>query len=212
VDWRGEFYPISRWTSVKAKEVRARLGLPDDLPSVTAIKQVFAKEQNAKINDFRSDVDSARQKDIEGFERQRAALVTEHRNARAVLKEQQSKRQIIETRARAARLPTGIKALWLRVTGRYRKILDENEAAYEHEKSRDQRERQRLIDQQLKQRRVLQHEKLEMHHRHDVMVATMERDIKEWRAAVQPEQESSTRSEDDSTPRRRRRGVRDRSP
>lgn len=212
VDWRGEVYPVSRWTGVKAKDVRARLGLPDDLPSVAETKQVFADEHDEKIQGFQAEVDAKRQKDIDAFEIKRAVLVADHRKARILLKEKQITRQIAETRARAARLPKGLKALWFLVTGRYAKILSENEAAFETSKARDRAERQELIERQLKERRRLQHEKAELRHRHDIMVNAMKRDIDQWRNTVRLGLEASSPDDDASASRRRRRGARNRSP
>ncbi len=34
VDWRGEVYVVSRWVGIKVKEVTARLGDPESLPSI----------------------------------------------------------------------------------------------------------------------------------------------------------------------------------
>ncbi len=49
VDFMGEVYPISRWTGVRAKDVRARLGGIDALPSVDQVtrdaKEVIVKQQ-----------------------------------------------------------------------------------------------------------------------------------------------------------------------
>lgn len=212
VDWCGEVYAISRWTGVKAKDVRARLGPPDILPSVSETKQTFANEHNTKIEGFRGEVDAKRRRDLAAFERKRTALVTDHRKARATLKGNQRIRKVAETRSRAARIPKGLKALWFRVTGLYSKLRQKNEAAFEESEARDLAERQGLIDRQLKERRNLQHEKAELRHRHDIIVDAMKRDIEEWRRAVRHGLEASSPDDDASAPRRSRRGARDRSP
>ncbi len=41
VDWRGEIYAISRWVGIRTKEVKARFGDPDELPSVEKSKNVW---------------------------------------------------------------------------------------------------------------------------------------------------------------------------
>jgi len=47
-------------------------------------------------------------------------------------------------------------------------------------KSRDQSERQKLIDQQLRQRRQLQHEIRLMRHQHGIQIKKLNRDMSEY--------------------------------
>ena len=44
VDYRGEVYAIARWTGVRTREVKARLGNFEDLPSVGSVKRRIAKK------------------------------------------------------------------------------------------------------------------------------------------------------------------------
>lgn len=55
-------------------------------------------------------------------------------------------------------LSTGLKALWFRVTGKYRQIKKQNEAQAIKCKLRDEVEMQHLIEQQLTQRKQVQQE------------------------------------------------------
>ncbi len=212
VDWRGEVYPVSRWTGVKAKEVRARLGAPDDLPSVAETKRTFEAEQTDKIDTYQKSVDAKRHADLDAFERKRLLVVAKHRKARSEMRQAQEAHRTSETRNRASRLPTGLKALWFRVTGRYRKLLMANEAAFEANEARDRAECQVMIESQMRERQALQHEKLEICHRHEVMAKAMRRDIAHWRVGLGVGSETLSQSDEEAAPRHRRRKSRTRSP
>jgi|GEM_PF-5009927 len=128
------------------------------------------------------------------------------------MRQAQEARCTSETRNRASQLPTGLKALWFRVTGRYRKLLTANEAAFEANETRDRVERQVMIESQLRERRALRHEKLEMCHRHEVMAEAMRRDIAQWRMGLGVVSETLSDSDEETAPRHRRRKSRNRSP
>lgn len=155
----GEVFAISRWLDLKAKDVRAKLGDGLSLPSVEEAT-AWIKQ---KTNDVPSEelAEAARQvhKKLRDLEAQRVELVKSQRAERRMLSEKQAARRDEENRIRAARLPTGLKAMWFRVTGKYRKIAEKNA----NEKSacdlRDNRERQRLIEEHLQDRQRLMKER-----------------------------------------------------
>ena len=83
-------------------------------------------------------------------------MVQRQRRAREQLKTQQAERWLAEEKKRAARTPKGIRGLWGWVTGKNRKIRQENEAEIARAQTRDRAEKQKIIERQLAERRKLQ--------------------------------------------------------
>lgn len=52
VDYRGEVYSISKYSGVRAKDVRARFGNPNQLPSVDEARAVMAARMSERIKCF----------------------------------------------------------------------------------------------------------------------------------------------------------------
>lgn len=173
VDWRGNILPISRWVGVKSKEIKAKLGNPDNLPSITDVKNQFEKEMAVKINQFKNDLSVKHNKLEKQLQFKIDGISEQHRNQRAQLELQQIEKQIQETTIRSRRLPTGLKAIWFRVTGKYKKIKKQNESESLLAKSHAQIEMQNLIDHQLNSRKKLQHERHLLRHHHSIKFKTI---------------------------------------
>ena len=177
VDWRGEVYAISRWVGVKAKEVRARLGKPDDLPSVADTQEMITERFTDKLRDFSVSAETQQDRRNDVLAQRRQKLVSAHRLARENLRANQAERLVAETKGRASNLPTGLKALWFRVTGKYRKLRLANENEAQENAIRDRQERQKMIEIQLRERRALQHEFLQLRHHHEITMKKLGRDM-----------------------------------
>ena len=177
VDRQGEVYPISRWVGIKAKEVRARLGEIDDLPSVEETRTLFESQLTDDHRDHGLQEEAYHQKRLDELNHKRETLVIDHRKAREILRQKQKKRRIDENKERVARLPTGLNALWSGVTGQYQKIVKEN-VLHTHEcNDRDRQERQALIGNQLRERRILQHEILQARHHYHLTQKILGREV-----------------------------------
>ncbi|MEM8497812.1 MAG: AAA family ATPase [Pseudomonadota bacterium] len=158
VDHTGEVYSISRWVGIKAKEVRARLGSPDNLPRVDEALGLLAAHLPEDLAEGISSTKADYGQKREGLEQQRKALATEHRKARAALRHAQEQRSVKKSRQLVATLPTGFKAVWARMTGQYQKLQENLIAELEAEKSLARNQRQDLVQLQLSERRTLQQE------------------------------------------------------
>ncbi|MGI9507910.1 MAG: hypothetical protein ACR2QJ_01005 [Geminicoccaceae bacterium] len=112
VDWHGEVYAISRWIGIKAKEVRARLGDANDLPSVDDVKQQISERLSERLKTFCAETESQFEKKLSAWKRKRVDLVAKQRQDRDQLRQSLTAQHITETKARASSLPKGIKALW----------------------------------------------------------------------------------------------------
>lgn len=154
VDRYGEVYSVARWAVVTAKDVRARLGNGDDLPTIEEALRQFAVGHYGASESIEPDL--ARQAEIQCLEQERLSLVAEQRQTRKALEKAQERRSTAETKARSGQIPAGLKAAWLRLSGRYQVIIEEIEADAARCNARDRAEFQALIEQQLMQRRALQ--------------------------------------------------------
>lgn len=88
--------------------------------------------------------------------KERKDMAQRHRQERKAMQEFQEKRHLEETKARAARLPRGLRGIWQRITGSYQQIREKNERETALCAKRDREQKQTLIESQLKERRVLQ--------------------------------------------------------
>lgn len=153
IDIDGTAFAVSRAVGVKAGEVRAKLGDTEKLPTVQGVQVELALAITEKLTAF-ADVKNYKLKEVEdSFETNRLALVGRQRFARQLLADDQETRRIAEAKARAERLPRGLKALWFRVTGAYQKIKSQNEKETTLSLLRDQTELANLVNAQLNERR-----------------------------------------------------------
>ncbi len=206
VDWRGKIYAISRWVGVKSKDIKARLGSPDELPAVETVQRQLAERFTDKLEQFVAEATSSHDKAELRLKQKRQVLVSRHRQNRVQLNRKQASRRQQETHAGSSRLPTGLKALWFRVTGKYRTIKKQNETEAKQCKLRDKAERQKLIDQQLRERKDLQHEFRLLRHHYGIQIKNLNWDMSKFLKLTDNDREQSTLG--DKTTTRRRRQIR----
>lgn len=116
VDYRGEVYAIAGYSGVKTKEVEARLGDPEALPSVAQVKAEIAAGMTARLQGFIRDVERDAAKRSLQIDFRKAEIVARHQQERRLLTEAHEKRWRAETQARAARLPKGFAGIALKRT------------------------------------------------------------------------------------------------
>ena len=158
LDHQGEVWSLPRMLDLKTKDVRDRLGNGDKLKSVDETKVVIGQRMTPAI---RRHVDESRaqfQRRSAALGEKKAAMTDEHRKERAALASIQTNQWEMESRERAARLPTGLRGLWHRITGKYQEVRRANEQEAEQTQLRHAQERQDLIDAQRERRAVLQAE------------------------------------------------------
>lgn len=158
VDAQGEVYSLSRWCGVKAKELRARLHDFSDLPNVDEAIGLLNKEASQDIGPTSHIQDDRDRSYLGDYEQKRSELVVRQRRERQALGNSQETRRIEEIKRRQSRLPTGVKAIWARLTGQYQQLLDELTASARASEARDKLETQALIERHLAERRELTQE------------------------------------------------------
>ncbi len=153
VDANGKIWSLSRWCDVKTKDLRARLGDEKYLPSIEA---VISQLQDVSFPNVDQEVSSTANVPDAGFVFKRSELIARQRKERTDLIAAQKFRKIAALKARHARLPKGLKALFLKASGSYQKLVLEFEAEVEHLRQLDNREQQALINRHLGERRSLE--------------------------------------------------------
>ncbi|MFN3224721.1 MAG: relaxase/mobilization nuclease domain-containing protein [Hyphomicrobiales bacterium] len=156
VSHEGEVLSIARTIGKKAKEVRAKLGEPGTLPSVDDAKTQMARDMRGAFLRHAKEAKIARDAAMEKLNVERQATALQHRTERQRLDEGQKTRQLAETKARSAKLNSGLKGLWQRLSGQRAAIQKENEREAYAAIVRDREQRDLLISQQMADRRQLQ--------------------------------------------------------
>lgn len=171
LDQKCEPYAVSKWVGIKAKEVRAKLTKPEKLPSVQEAKDEIAKAMMVQLETLKDTQSSAIEARAALIGSQKDQLTRQHRQARAKLDQAQEVRRASEIRARQARFRRGLSGLWDRMTGKHRRIKEQNEAETHRALLRDRAAKDRLIFAQLKERQSLEG-------RHQRLAAFQERSSK----------------------------------
>lgn len=173
----GDVHSLPRVLDLKTKDVRARLGGGDDLPDVAATRKKIAGLMAPAIRRHLEESRARFRERSATLGTYKAEMTQLHRKARARLEDEQKAEWISETKARAARLPKGLKGLWHRLTGKYQEVRRLNEAEAARSRDRHALERQKLIDQQLEQRAVLQARFKELRSRQAALLLELRRDV-----------------------------------
>lgn len=103
--------------------MHSKLGDPANLPSVEETQELIRQQQANSENTIQAKKLRQQNRQQE-YERERKAIIMRHRKERANLIKRQEERRIEQNKLHAARLPTGLKAIWFRLTGKY-KVLKE---------------------------------------------------------------------------------------
>lgn len=190
LDHNGAVYSLPRMLDLKTKEVKARLGDGQSLKSVdetkTRIGQIMKPAMKRHIDEAKQKY-SARATKLED---RRADMAEKQRDQRAALKGQQRLQWHEGTKARAERLPTGWKALWWKVTGKYQHVRRENEMDALAIKARFSEERQQMIEKQREERASLQNEIKDLRKDQARLLWDLRRDIGRYAALSEGRSES----------------------
>jgi len=127
VDTRGEPYAISRYTGLKAKEVRSKLGETNGLPSVEKATALLTNDMHHTVMRYDQELQAKKDKQRADNEVRQQALVKRQQAERKLLKDRLEAQRIQESQQRQARLRTGMKGLWDRLTRERKRIQEQNE-------------------------------------------------------------------------------------
>jgi len=143
---------LSRWLNAKAKDLKARLGDPKSLPSVSEMLEKIELNKSKRYNALQAELNQQKAERLKPLLQKRRDLITKQRAERQALKEKHDLRQQRELTMRQARFRSGLRGLWDRVTGTHKKLSLENERSYQQSLQRDAREWDQTKQRQLKAR------------------------------------------------------------
>lgn len=185
IDHTCEVYAVAKWTGVKAKDVAAKLGAPDGLPSVEQARIEMAKAMSERLLELRNEQTraiEARQEEIRAKQQEEAKR---HREALGALKCQQHERWIAETNERQQRLKTGWRGWIDRVTGKRSRAEKRNEQEAYEALRRDQTQRDALVFRQIEERKALQARMQRLDRFGERRAQEIESDLKQYREIEQ---------------------------
>lgn len=203
VTHEGEKLSIARYVGKKAKEVRAKLGEPGQLPSVHEAKTQMAQDMGLAMSRHLADAREVFQRDMAPLDERRRVMTSDHQGERQKVDAAQKQRWDRETRERQERFNKGFRGIWDRLTGRRAKIRKENEAQALAAIRRDREQRDALVQAQLEDRQRLQAEIKDFRQRQAELLTELRqgRQIYRQRATIPtPEAEPrKSRSRSDTT-------------
>ena len=156
VTYEGEAISVARYTGKKAKEIRDRLGKPDEMRSVSETKDSIADFMTPQVKKYLHDAKFKAFKEMQPLTIQRETMTEAHKVERKRFNQQQQERWNVETNARAQRISKGFKGLWDKLTGKHAQIRKQNEMETFFKHERDKKQAHDLRTAQMNERRTLQ--------------------------------------------------------
>lgn len=122
VDHTEKVYSLSRHGGLKAKELKARLGAPDDLPSIALtnvrIRNIYTKDMLGKVNSLKNQ----HKAQMRPYEEQKAALVKKQRAERREQQERHRLKRKETMKAVRGRFRKGVMGFFDKVTGKSERL------------------------------------------------------------------------------------------
>lgn len=154
----GALLALTRYTGLKAKDLRDRLGDPAQLPTVEQAQSIRVDRMTKALHQMKADLRAKHERDWQPFKKQVHALKMRQREERKQLQQKQDTRTKEETLIRANRLRKGLTGWWDRFTGDRGRTLTRNQQELENCQRRDRAEREALIAKHRQERRPIQAE------------------------------------------------------
>lgn len=169
LDVEGNVYSLSKWTGVKSKELKAKLGEPDTLPSVDETKADIKSRLTDQMRDFIHEVKTGQKEAVAPLLSERHDLKCAHAMERRRLKDKQGERWLAETKQRSTRLNKGVRGVFDWLSGKAKETKAQNEREAYQATLRDRKQRDDLIKAQMQDRQKLQKQidKLRTKHKQD---------------------------------------------
>ncbi|ADM09243.1 hypothetical protein PB2503_05862 [Parvularcula bermudensis HTCC2503] len=175
----GEAYAVSKWVGVKARDVRARLGEPDTLPSVTERHAEHANEVNRRLNELKREQDARSEAERLRLAAEKRSLIAAQRAERRFLEEQQQARAAMENTQRQERFSKGLRGLFDRITGERKRVAEQNRAEAYDALLRDRHEKDALIFRHLDERKALDQRRTVERERQTEVMRELRTDIRQ---------------------------------
>ncbi len=179
LDVDGNVHSIAKWTGLKVKEVKAKLGSPENLPSVDEMQTNIRSKITDQMRSFIGDIKDRQRNDLAPLRDKQSEMASAHREERQKLNDGQQQRWVEETKARSYRLNKGLRGLFDRLTGSRKAVQKRNEMEAMEAARRDQRQRDLLTREQMKERKPLQREVQKIRRKHQEERRLLASDIRQ---------------------------------
>ena len=146
VDYQGEVYPLSRWTGQKAKDIRARLGEPEDLPDVDKAHAIAAKIVTDRLEVLKQQEKQTARDKILAVREKSAGLKRRQHHIAGRVEANQEQRRDVQKAEHDTRIRNGVRGLIDRLTGKRKRALALNAQEMEALKAGQLQESQMLQD------------------------------------------------------------------
>ncbi len=166
LDVDGNIHSIAKWAGLKAKDVNAKLGSPENLPSLDETRTTIRTKVSDQMRGYVRDIKDRQNNDLDPLRDKLRDMNKAHRDERQTLKTGQEKRWAEETKVRSDRLNKGLHGLFDRLTGKGKSIRQQNEMDARKAVQRDQKQRDFMVVEQMKERRALQREFQKLRRKH----------------------------------------------
>jgi hypothetical protein len=155
LDMHGEVYALARWAGVRTKELNQKLGSPDGLPSVDAVRSDVRARMSKQLRGFIAEDKATKQAELKPLLDAQRDMVAAQRSERTRMDTGQKLRWEHEARARADRFRAGFGKVVDILTGKHFATRRQNEQEAMHGVMRDRAQREALAVAQLKEREGL---------------------------------------------------------
>lgn len=156
LDIHGEVLSVARWAGIKTKDLNAKLGKPDALPTVAQSKADTEKRLTAKLRDHLENDRADKDRALEPLLVERDQMVAAQRAERITLEKHLRDREQREVKARTAKFRRGLGAVFDFLTRKTSDKRRDNEREAYAGLLRDRGQREDLFLVQNKDRQKLQ--------------------------------------------------------
>jgi hypothetical protein len=156
LDLAGKVYSLSKWMEVSTRELKARLGPHEQLPTTEKARAYIAERMTENLKRHVEQVKAEAKEKRLPLVQEIRLMTAQHRKDRADLIYRQEQRRKEETKIRVARFARGVAGLWERATGEYQKKCAVNAAEIKSCRERDGKELHALVRSQLQERLELE--------------------------------------------------------
>lgn len=149
VDHFGEAYAISSYTGVKARQVRDRLGQPDELPRKAEAHEIAAERVKTRLVELRAQEEQRTAKHLAHVKAEQDRIREAQRAAALTLEQKQASERSALLVEQQGRFRKGVLGFLDRITGQRTRTKEQNRVEYEA-LTKEHEERQKIQQEHVK--------------------------------------------------------------
>ena len=192
VDLGGKVYSLSKWIDVSTRDLKARLGPHEQLPTSEKARAFIAERMTSSLRQHIEQIKAEAKEKRLPLVQEIRLMTVQHRKDRADLIYRQEQRHREETKVRVARFATSVAGIWERATGEYKKKCALNIAEIKACRERDRKELHTLVRSQLIERQGLEKTVKFYREEHRIEVFRLRQEIARYvSTAIEPPQRAA---------------------